>query len=140
MRNVIALVTLALFVATVGFAQEAKTVTLKGYVVDQMCAKNIAKKENMMEKAAGHSKQCTLEDACAASGFGIFSEGKYYKFDEKGSAKAQSMIENSKREKELSFEATGKITGETFVVATLKEASAGKSEGGKKQSTEERKH
>jgi hypothetical protein len=89
-----------------------------------MCAKSIAKKENIMEKAGGHTKQCALEETCAESGFGIFSEGKYYKFDEKGSAQAKELIENSKREKELAFEASGTLSGDTFTVKSLKEASA----------------
>jgi hypothetical protein len=124
MKNVVASACLVVLLASLAFAQEGKPVTLKGYVVDQMCAKGIAKKENMMEKAAGHTRQCALEENCAESGYGMFSEGKWYKFDDKGSAKAKGMIEKSKREKGLYFEAMGKVEGDTFVLSSLKEATA----------------
>ncbi len=113
------------FVLTAG-AQESKPVTLKGYVVDQMCGTKMAAKENAMEKAEGHSKDCALDDHCAASGFGIMSDGKYYKFDEKGSAMAKSLIEKSKREKGMFFVAKGTVGEGTMTLTSLKEATPGK--------------
>ena len=124
MTKACALGVLLLFSASLAAAQGGKTVTLKGYVVDQMCAKTLAKKENVMEKAAGHTKKCALEEGCAESGYGLFSDGKYYTFDEKGSARAKEMIEASKREKELMFEASGSVKGDMLTVKTLKEISA----------------
>ncbi|HUI65501.1 MAG TPA: hypothetical protein VL126_11730 [Bacteroidota bacterium] len=127
MKSLAAFCTLVLFAAlTTASAQEAKPTVLKGYVVDQMCAMKMAKKENVMEKAEGHSRECALEDDCAASGYGIFSDGKYYKFDEKGSAKAKALIEKSKREKKLYFEVRGNVGDGTIDVASIKEASPGK--------------
>ena len=127
MMKAYALGVLLLFAASLAAAQGGKTVTLKGYVVDQMCAKSLAKKENVMEKAAGHTKKCALEEGCTESGYGLFSDGKYYTFDEKGSAHAKEIIEGSKREKELMFEASGSLKGDILTVKTLKEiASAGK--------------
>jgi hypothetical protein len=124
---------LMLIAASLALAQGPKTVTLKGFVVDQMCAKTLAKKEGVMEKAGGHTKKCALEEGCAESGFGLFSEGKYYRFDEKGSAKAKDLIEGSKREKELMFEATGSVDGDLLTVKSLKELSReGKTEKGEK--------
>ena len=123
MKYLIALCTVVLsFVLTAGAQQETKPVTLKGYVVDQMCAGKMAMKENAMEKAGGHSKECALDDHCAASGYGIFSGGKYYKFDEKGSATAKNLIEKSQREKGLYFEATGTVGEGTMTLTSLKEA------------------
>jgi len=118
-----ALVIPLILVASLAPAQDVKSVTLTGYVVDQMCAKGIAKKENVMEKAGGHTKSCALEDGCAESGYGIFSEGKWYVFDEAGSSTAKGLIESSKREKGLFFEATGTLDGKTLTLASLKESS-----------------
>jgi hypothetical protein len=101
---------------------DAKPVTLKGYVVDAMCAAGIVKKTNPMEKAANHTRECCFHEACAASGFGLFYDGKWVKFDAKGSDLAKKALEVSKREKGMYFEVTGKMEGETFVVASLKEA------------------
>jgi hypothetical protein len=126
MKYLITLCTIVLsFVLTVS-AQEAKPATLKGYVVDQMCAGKMAMKENAMEKAEGHSKDCALDDHCSASGYGIFSGGKYYKFDEKGSATAKNLIEKSKREKGLYFEAKGTLGDGTMMLTSLKEATPAK--------------
>lgn len=115
------------------FAQEGAKTTLKGYVVDQMCGKGMVKKENISQKAPGHTKECALEDACAASGYGIYSDGKYYTFDEKGNGLAKTAIEKSSREKGLFFEATGVVKGDMLAVASLKEATPGKDAKGMKK-------
>ena len=122
MKYLIALCTIVLSFVLTASAQDTKPTTLKGYVVDQMCAGKMATKENAMEKAQAHTKDCALNDQCAGSGYGIFSGGKYYKFDEKGSATAKSLIEKSKREKGLYFEAKGTVGEGTMMVTSLKEA------------------
>lgn len=97
--------------------------TRKGYVVDVMCAASIAKKANVTEKAAAHTRECCFHEACAASGFGMFSDGgKFVKFDQRGSDAVKRLLESSRREKGLYFEATGRMEGETFVVKSLKES------------------
>lgn len=127
MRALIGFSTLVLFAVMTASAQDTKTVTLTGYVVDQMCAGGMAKKANVMQKAAAHTRDCSLEESCSAEGYGIFSDGKYYKFDEKGSATAKVLIEKSKRSKELYFEASGVLDNGTLTVASLKEATPAKS-------------
>ena len=122
MKNLLGLAVLVMFAAMTVVAQEAKPTTLNGYVVDQMCAKGMAKKANAMEKAAAHTKECALEESCSKAGYGIFSDGKYYKFDEKGSATAKTLIEKTKRTKGLYFEASGKVGDGSLTVASLKEA------------------
>ncbi len=95
-------------------------VTLKGYIVDQACGKGMAKKENAMQKAASHTRDCALEDACSAAGYGVFSNGKYYTFDKGGSEMAKSTLEKDKREKGLAFEVKGTLDGTMLTVASLK--------------------
>jgi hypothetical protein len=126
MKYLMALCTLVLVAALTVTSADAKPTTLRGYVVDQMCAGKMAKKENAMEKAEGHTKDCALNDQCAASGYGIFSDGKYYKFDAKGSAEAKEIIEKSSREKALYFEAKGTLADDMLTVTSLKEANPGK--------------
>ena len=101
MKRLVSALVLSCCVAMFGFAQDANTEkkpemkTEKkemtkgenkwhGYVVDAMCAKTILKKDNIMERAAKHTKDCALEDACSATGYGLFYDNKYYKFDEAG--------------------------------------------------------
>ena len=57
--------------------KEARTITLKGYIVDQMCAVSIQKKADPMARAAKHTRDCSFHPECAASGFGIFVEGRF---------------------------------------------------------------
>ena len=121
MKHLMALSTLVIALAVLAVKAEAKTTTLRGYVVDKACAGKMAQKANAMEKAEGHTKDCALNDQCAASGFGIFSGGKFTPFDEKGSARAKELIEKSKREKGLYFEARGTVTGGTMDVTSLRE-------------------
>jgi hypothetical protein len=119
-------------------AKDASLMRLQGYVVDAMCAKGMAGKENIMKKAAAHTKTCALEDGCAAAGYGLFSDGKWYKFDDTGDKQAKAMIEKSTREKGLAFEVNGKMTDGKLAVASMKEIVLSSKEkvGGK----EEHKH
>jgi hypothetical protein len=122
MRTALAVAMLLLLTSMTMVAQGTGSTTLSGYVVDQDCAGKIATKANVMEKAAGHTKDCALMEDCAASGFGIFSDGKYYKFDTKGSATAKALFEKSKHTKAMYFTAVGKLDDGTLTVASLVEA------------------
>jgi hypothetical protein len=97
---------------------------LSGYVVDAMCAQGMLKKSDPMAKAAAHTKSCALEDDCAASGFGVFSDGKYYKFDEKGDTMAKDLIEKTSTEKGIMVDVTGSMKGDRLVVASVTEHKA----------------
>jgi hypothetical protein len=77
--------------------------------------------ETTMKKAAAHSKACALEEDCASSGYGLISEGKWYKFDEKGDKEAKELIEKSKLEKGLMVMVSGKLDGDKLAVASIKE-------------------
>jgi hypothetical protein len=152
-KKLMAIVTLALCVTVLVQAQEVKkdlkkagavqsktrAVTMQGYVVDAMCAKGMAGKETTMKKAAGHTKDCALEKECAASGYGLFSEGTWYKFDAAGDKQAKEMIEKSSREKELAFEVSGTMSGDILAVTSLKETKLAKAEK-KMEGKEEHKH
>lgn len=97
--------------------------TLHGYVVDQMCAKGMAKKGDPMARAAKHTKECALEEACAASGYGLFYEnGKWIKFDDNGDRLAREMFESSQKSSDFQADVTGEIKGEKFIVASLVES------------------
>jgi hypothetical protein len=116
---VVSTLALATFLATSTLA--SPPTTLKGYVVDQHCAKGMAQKANAMDRAAKHTKDCALMEACAASGFGIFADGKYTPFDEKGNATAKALIEKSKRSDGLYFKAVGTLAKGTLALTSLTE-------------------
>ncbi|MBI4535267.1 MAG: hypothetical protein HY708_03245 [Ignavibacteriae bacterium] len=118
----------------------AKTVSMKGYVVDAMCAKGIAKKNNVMERAAKHTKECALEEACAASGYGLFYDnGTWVKFDEAGDKEAMALVQNTKMEKEIMVDVTGKMEGDILVLASIKEARMETKVKGAKEETHDHK-
>jgi hypothetical protein len=131
MRALVGLSMILLFTAAV-LGQGSTPAKYSGYVVDQMCAKKMATKTDVMQKAAGHSKDCALEESCAASGYGIFSDGKYYAFDEKGSNEAKEQIEKSKRSKGMYFEVMGTMSDGILTVASIKEATPPKMAPAKK--------
>jgi hypothetical protein len=105
-------------------ADKEGTVALSGYVVDAMCAQGMLKKSDPMAKAAAHTRHCALEDDCASSGYGVFSDGKYYKFDEKGDKMAKELIEKTSTQKGIMVDVMGSMKGETLAVASVKEHKA----------------
>ena len=130
MKNLI--VVLASLVAIAVFAQDKKVeakkeeapskgLSIHGYLVDAMCAKNMAGKETTMKKAMAHSRKCALEESCAESGYGVFSDGKWLKFDGEGDKQAKALLEKSTTEKGIEIEVTGKMAGEKLAVMGLKE-------------------
>jgi phosphoribosylpyrophosphate synthetase len=95
--------------------------TLKGYVVDASCAKDMVGKEDVMTRAANHTKKCALEEMCASSGYGVFSDGKWYKFDEAGDKQAKELVDKTTKTKEIAVEVKGKKGDGTFAVTSIKE-------------------
>jgi hypothetical protein len=110
------------------FAQgkSAKTdsnTTIKGYLMDDMCATMAVSKgpKIAMEKAAKHSRSCALEDDCQASGFGVMSEGKFIKFNEKGDKDALALLKKTKTQNHIMVEVMGMNGKDTFEVSSIKE-------------------
>jgi hypothetical protein len=126
MKTIMALSMLLLLTSMTVVAQGTGTTTLSGYVVDQHCAATIGTKADVMDKAAAHTKDCALMEDCVKSGYGIFSGGKYYKFDSTGSATAQTALEGSKLSKGMYFTAVGKDMNGTFHLTSLTAAIAPK--------------
>ncbi len=104
----------------VAFA-DGKAVTLTGNLVDKACSARVAKKDNPQEAAAGHTKGCSLMDGCAKSGFGVFADGKYIEFDEKGNTMAKAALEKSSKDKGAKFKVTGKVTDNKMTVESIVE-------------------
>jgi len=135
MRNVLSLIVLFVLVTGIGLAQDkmekmdkkptksdAKTEKVHGYIVDAMCAKGMAGKETTMKKAAAHTRVCALEEECANSGFGVFSDGKWYKFDAAGDKKAKEMLEKTTTQKGIMVDVAGSIQDGQLIVASLMES------------------
>jgi hypothetical protein len=126
MKSLVVMLMLVVLAAGAPAQPKSKAATKEkdysGYVVDRSCATGMMKKPDPMEKAAAHTRDCALAKACAASGYGLFTGGKWYAFDKEGSAMAKSMLENSKREDHMYAAVTGSMQGKTIVVKSIKEA------------------
>ena len=80
-----------------------------GTVVDVMCKG---------QDLASHTKQCAL--SCSKSGYGLVtSDGKFYKFDESGNAKALAALKKTKKDKDLKATVTGTMNGDVIKVDSI---------------------
>lgn len=110
---------------------QSEMTTMKGIVIDQMCGEKIASKDDAMTKAAKHKRECAMSDDCSASGYGVISDGKWYKFDGMGDKKAVALLKKSHKKDNLMVEVSGKQDGTTFAVSSIKEIKAKKMKSGK---------
>ncbi|MBI1762715.1 MAG: hypothetical protein HYR56_14870 [Acidobacteria bacterium] len=74
-------------------------VKLSGYLVDTACAADHVKDsaEAATKFAAEHTKSCGLMEECVKSGYGVFSDGKWYPFDDKGNQLAKAILDKTQR-------------------------------------------
>ncbi len=106
--------------------------TMKGYLVDNACGSGMAKKapDEAMEAAAKHEKSCALKESCQESGFGLMSEGVFYKFDDKGAQTALALMKKTKKKNDIMVAVVGSHEGDILNVTSIKEV---KSIGSKKE-------
>ncbi len=119
MRKIMVIVTGVIFVcAALGYAQTTanETMTLKGDIVDNMCAGNQTPQQ-LVEFVKSHTKTCALAPECAASGYLIFAEGKIFKFDDASNIKIQDFL--MKKESKLQVVVTAKKSGEKLRLVTI---------------------
>jgi hypothetical protein len=97
-----------------------------GYLVDKACATKMEKlsMKKAMEKAKNHTKDCALQDACKASGYGIMSHGKFIKFDEKGDKLASEYLDKTKKEKNIWVDVRGSMDGGMMKVESIHDVKA----------------
>jgi hypothetical protein len=69
------------------------TMEMEGYVIDTKCA--TANKDKLDEFVKTHGKECAMADACKASGYNLYSDGKLWKFDKKSNAKVAKFLEKA---------------------------------------------
>jgi hypothetical protein len=97
--------------------------SMVGYLVDQNCGKRMVmddiKKSDA--KAAKHTKDCALDEACKANGYGIVTGGKFYSFDGAGDKKAFDYLSATKKEDNIKVEVAGMMNGDTMLVESIKD-------------------
>jgi hypothetical protein len=91
MKKVILALLMVFIMATVVLAKEAKTMMLKGYIVDNHCSgKQTQAQRDGFIKA--HSKGCAMSEGCMKSGYSIYSNHRLYKFDKKSNEKVVEFL------------------------------------------------
>lgn len=90
---VFVLITLSLALHVEANSAVGEAVTLKGTVIDNMCADG--NKDNIAEFIKTHTKQCALMEHCVASGFSIYADGELHKFDDESNAKIAEFLRRS---------------------------------------------
>lgn len=124
---------LMLVVLTLGVAQEKKesgskgmkgSHVMSGYLIDKMCGSKMAKldMDKASERAMKHTKECALEDACKATGYGILMKGKYFKFDEKGDKMAEEYLTKTTKTSNILVDVACTMDGMSLKVESINDA------------------
>jgi hypothetical protein len=95
--------------------------TIKGaYLVDVACGTS---KVHDGAGAEAHSgkKGCATKEACSKSGLGFFHDGKFHKFDAKGSDLAKAALAKSAKDTGAKFTVVGKAEGGVFHATAITE-------------------
>jgi hypothetical protein len=96
----------------------AETTSWTGYLADKMCSERL---KASPEKAAGHTKECLMEEHCAKSGYGVIVDGKWYKFDKKGNDLTAALLSATQKERGIKVTVTGSMKKGKITVTDLAE-------------------
>jgi len=116
-RRIVTLFTaslLLLSLVALGSAQ-GQNITLTGNIVDKACSARAAK------DPSAHKKNCALSENCAKSGFGVYADGKFYEFDDKGNELALAKLKASTKEAGAKFKVEGMLHDTKLMVASISE-------------------
>jgi len=114
-------VALSIVAASTAQNKDSDKVTLTGNIIDKACATGRMKKDDAQASIDAHKKSCSLMENCLKSGLGVYADGKYTEFDEKGTAMAKSALEKSAKDNGAKFKVTGKLTDGVLAVASIDE-------------------
>ena len=106
---------LAMTLQLEAFTGEEEVITLKGDIIDNMCAN--ASKDKLEEFVKTHTKECALMTHCVASGFSIYADGKLHKFDEVSNKKIEEFL--NKSASKLQVVVSAKKLGETYSLLSI---------------------
>lgn len=104
------------WLAAAGAAQ-GQAQSLKGHLVDVMCASKHATEADYIAK---HDKKCLLMDGCVKSGYSLVTaDGKVLKLDAKGNQLALDLIKKTDRASNWTVGVNGTVSGDTITVASI---------------------
>ena len=122
-KKLVSLMTASIFLTclvVLGTAQSSSA-SLTGPIVDKACSARFTKASDPQAASAAHTRKCAMMENCAKSGYGVFSDGKYYEFDEKGNELAKAKIEASKKDSGAKYKVEGTVDGSKVMVKSISE-------------------
>ena len=122
-KRVLLSLVVACVLAAAALVSAHEKVKLTGYLVDVMCAAGHAKDnaEDAQKFAAEHTKECALMADCVKSGYGIFADGKWYPFDDKGNKLAKSLFDKTASQDHIKVTVEGMTHDNKLMVEKLTE-------------------
>ncbi len=120
MRKIFSLA-IVILIATVLFAQEQKTITITGNLIDNACADSA---KDLDATAKNHPTSCARMEKCAESGYAVYADHKLYRLDDRGNDSATEVLKNTKTKNGVQVKVEGTLDGETIRVTKLTEVTA----------------
>ncbi len=92
-----------------------------GYLIDRSCADNMKTLVDCQDMLKGHKKECALNESCSKDGYAIFSKGKWYNLDKKGSELAKNLLKASRAKEGHFVIVNGSSEKDEIKVTSLRE-------------------
>jgi len=119
MNRKLLVILLSLAFAAMLYAQDAKSIKVSGFLIDNACADSA---KDLGARAKDHAVSCALMDSCEAAGYSVVtSDNQRYKLNEKGNGMAADLLKSTKTKKGLKVAIEGNVTGDTVDVTKLTE-------------------
>lgn len=101
------------FAVTQDYTVPAGAVTLKGTLIDNLCADG--HKADIGTFIKKHTKECALMPNCAASGYSLYANGKMMKLDADSNGMAKEFLKDSDSKMDVEVEAVDTANGLSLV-------------------------
>src|SRR4030095_1337656 len=114
-----------LTVCAILYAQDKKSVTLNGLLIDNACAGAHAKDPGFKDMVKKHKTSCALMPPCVKSGYAVLTDdGKLYKFDEAGNKSVEALLRDTATKAGVSVAVEVTVDGDTIHVTKVTESTA----------------
>ena len=108
--------------AFVIYAQEPKSVTVEGYIIDNACAGAHSKDANFADVVKRHPASCALMPNCEDSGYAVFTaDKKLYKLDKSGNESVATLLHDTKSKSGVAVIIQGTMDGDVIKVTKISE-------------------
>src|SRR4030095_1717546 len=102
-------------------AQDPKTTTVEGYIIDNACAGSHSKEATFGDRVKKHSTSCALMASCVKAGYAVFTaDSKLYKLDKTGKA-VGALLRETDTKAGVAVVIEGTVDGDTIKVTKVTE-------------------